>query len=180
MDWVDPMLLRNESNHMRWFEYVVTISSGVLPGEVVWTCPTEKRPLQKDLGHNGGTMYNCPRIPPEELLLSHLQPLVSYLKICTFKDGHRVWDSLATMRQHWSQIKVTYWGTTLDFMIMVGIVTTWSNLECHFAISAYCQSKYVFVLVWTQWCGCILDSRAEKVIHLSFAKHTDVRIQTPI
>lgn len=50
------MLLRIERSQMRWFERVVRIAPGVLPGEVVWTCPTEKMPLQKDLGHNGGTM----------------------------------------------------------------------------------------------------------------------------
>lgn len=56
MDWVDPMCLRNESNRMRWFEHVVRISPGLLPGEVVWTYPTKKKPLQKDLGHSGGTI----------------------------------------------------------------------------------------------------------------------------
>lgn len=48
------LLLRNEISQMRWFKRVVSIAPEVLPGEVV--CPTEKRPLQKDLGHSGGTM----------------------------------------------------------------------------------------------------------------------------
>lgn len=79
-------------------------------------------------GWMDGWMFLWLELVPCKILVYYCVVLESLYTNTAFMDGHRLWDTKATMRQYWSQIKVTYRGNTFDFMIMVWIVRTWSHL----------------------------------------------------